>query len=129
MSYYIRFFVRTEMPDLEGNRYVMVHVPRFDTPTYNYTPMFVALMDWDYKQGEYYHMPKVLEKLKLGLKRIKANPEEYRKYEPENRWGTVEGATLCLESWVDELTPPDERSYDYERVLYHWPLEALYWSW
>ena len=129
MSYDIRFCVKTEVPDLEGNQYVTVRVPEYDSPTYNYRKMFVALMDWDYKQGVYYHMPEVLEKLKLGLKRIKAKPEKYRKYEPSNRWGTVEGARECLESWIEELTPPTDGTYYYNRVVCNWPIEALYWRW
>ena len=129
MSYDIRFYVKTVVPNLEGDRYVSVHAPKYDSPTYNYRKMFVALMDWDYSQGEYYHMPEVLERLKTGLGRIKADPEAYRKYEPDNKWGTVEGARECLESWVDELTPPDDGCYGYDNVMCQWPLDALWWRW
>ena len=129
MSYGIRFYVQTVVPNLEGDRYALVHIPEYDSPTYNYRKMFVALMDWDYSQGEYYHMPEVLERLKTGLERIKADPEAYRKYEPKNKWGTVEGARKCLENWVDELTPPGDGYYDYDNVMCQWPLEALWWRW
>ena len=129
MSYDISFFVKTEHEDNEGNRFAVVHIPEYDSPTYNYRKMFVAAMDWDYRQGEYYHMPEVLEKIKLGLSRIEKDPLSYRKYEPENGWGTVEGAIKCMRSWIGELTQPEDGTYDYDNVLCHWPIEALYWRW
>lgn len=52
MSYDIRWCVETVMPDVEGDCHAVVHTPRFDSPTYNYSKMFRACMDWDYKQGE-----------------------------------------------------------------------------
>lgn len=129
MSYDIRWCVKTVCPNREGECFAVVKEPSLSSPTYNYHRMFVALMDWDYDQGEYYHMPEVLERLKTGLGRIKADPEAYRKYEPDNKWGTVEGARKCLESWVGELTPPDDGYYDYDNVTCQWPLEALWWRW
>ncbi len=129
MSYDIRFCVETVCANTEGDRHVVVHTPTFDSPTYNYRKMFVAAMDWDYRQGEYYPMAAALEHIKLGLSRIEANPEEYRRYEPDNKWGTVEGAIKCMRSWVEELTPPDDGVFDWDNVLCFWPIEALWWRW
>jgi hypothetical protein len=142
MSYDIRFCVRTTEPNLDGDRFVIVHTPEYYSPTYNYSKMFRACMGWDYEtywrdddgiaRRKYYHMPDVLPKLRRGLAELENRPEFYRQFEPENKWGTVEGAIKCIRSWILELTPPDEwgeDEYVCDSVLRDWPLEALWWRW
>ena len=125
MSYDIRWCVETVMPNNDGERFCVVRIPEYDSPTYNYRKMFVACMDWDYKQGEYYPMAEVLPKLRHGLAQLVKHPEKYRQYEPENGWGTLNGAIKCIESWIDELTNED----NWDSVCHHWPLNALWWRW
>lgn len=122
MSYDIRFCVETAHPDNFGNPYVVVSIPEYDSPTYNLRDMFVACMDWDYSQGVYYPMAEVLPKLKRGLAELTEHPEEYRRYNPPNGWGDLEGARKCLANWVDEL----EDEYG---IVYTWPIEHLWWRW
>ena len=129
MSYDIKWCVRCEVPDSEGDPYVVVQVPEYDSPTYNLRPMFVAAMEWDYDQGTYYPMAEALEHVRLGLSRLERDPESYRKYEPENHWGTVESAIRCMRSWVDELTPTTDGWHDWDKAVDRWPIEALWWRW
>ena len=134
MSYDIRWCVETVMPDVEGDCHAVVHTPRLDSPTYNYSRMFRACMDWDYKQGEmdedgnyhcaYYPMVEVVPKLKRGLQELREHPESYRQYEPENGWGTLPGAIKCIESWLYELGKDN-----WDAVTNYWPIEALWWRW
>lgn len=125
MSYDIRWCVETVRENNDGERFVVVHTPEYDSPTYNYRKMFVACMGWDYEQGEYYPMLDVLPKLRRGLAQLIEHPEKYRQYEPENGWGTLNGAIKCIESWIDELTNED----NWDSVCHYWPLDALLWKW
>lgn len=125
MSYDIRWCVETVRENNDGERFVVVHIPEYDSPTYNYRKMFVACMGWDYKQGEYYPMAEVLPKLRHGLAQLTKHPEKYRQYEPENGWGTLNGAIRCIESWIDELT----NEVDWDGVCHYWPISALWWRW
>ena len=125
MSYDIRWCVETVRANNDGEKYVVVHAPEYDSPTYNYRKMFVACMDWDYDQGEYYPMLDVLPKLRHGLAQLIEHPELYRQYEPENGWGTLSGAVRCLTNWIDELTNDDK----WNCVQHDWPLDALWWRW
>ena len=38
--------------------------------------------------------------LKLGLKKLKENPGEYRKYEPENGWGKYDHLVKFVETYI-----------------------------
>lgn len=125
MSYDIRWCVETVRENNDGERFVVVHTPEYDSPTYNYRKMFVACMNWNYKQGECYPMTEVLPKLRHGLEQLVEHPEKYRQYEPENGWGTLNGAIRCISSWIDELTNED----DWDCVCHYWPLDALWWRW
>jgi hypothetical protein len=122
MSYDIRFCVETVHPDSFGDPYVVVHVPEYDSPTYNLRDMFVACMDWEYKQGVYYPMAEVLPKLKRGLAELREHPDQYRKYNPPNGWGDLEGARGCLADWIGELEDP-------WGITHTWPIEHLWWRW
>lgn len=125
MSYDIRWCVETVKENNDGERFVVVHTPEYDSPTYNYRKMFVACMDWDYDQSKYYPMLTVLPKLRHGLAQLIEHPERYRQYEPENGWGSLNGAVKCLTSWIDELTNED----NWECVCHEWTLDALWWRW
>ena len=135
MSYDIRWCVETVMPDIDGEHFCVVHVPKCDSPTYNYRKMFVACMGWDYSQSEqdadgnwhpaYYPMEEVVPKLWRGLWELQRNPGMYRQYEPKNGWGTLNGALKCIRSWLYELDSKD----NWDAVTNHWPIEALWWRW
>ena len=125
MSYDIRYGIESRYPDLSGDSMVVIGAPTYDNPTYNLRDMFVACMDWNYKQGVWYPMAEVLPKLRHGLAQLVKHPEKYRQYEPENGWGTLNGAIKCIESWIDELTNED----NWDSVCHYWPLDALWWRW
>ena len=149
MSYDIRFGVKTAAPDKEGERFIAVHTPHFDSPTYNLRDMFVACMDWDYEQSHvedgvrrttWYPMAEVLPRIERGIRELTENRAEYEKYNPPNGWGDLDGALRCLKSWKAELTPGDseferpggygtETMFEFEKVISRWPIESLYWSW
>lgn len=135
MSYDIRWCVETVMADNDGEHFCVVHIPDYDSPTYNYRKMFVACMGWDYKQSEedadgnwhpaYYPMEEVVPKLERGLRELQEHPGKYRQYEPENGWGTLSGAIKCIKSWLNELDGED----NWDAVTNEWPIEALWWRW
>ena len=122
MSYDISFCVETAYPDKFGDTHVVVHTPEYDSPTYNLRDMFVACMGWDYKQGVYYPMADVLPKIKRGLAELTENLEKYKRYNPPNGWGDIEGARGCLANWVTELEDP-------WGITRTWPIEHLWWRW
>jgi hypothetical protein len=123
MSYDIRICVKTTEKNNYGENLAVVHVPEYDSPTYNLRPIFTKSMGWNYTQGVPYPLPDVLRRLKRGLKELAEHPDKYRALEPENRWGTVESAIECIDSWIDEiedtLTGPTRE----------WPIETLWWRW
>lgn len=94
MSYDLRIAVR-----VEGlGKYVVISTPEYDSPTYNLRDMFVACMDWDYTQGEYYPCKDVLPKVEKGVLELTTKPKKYDKYNPPNGWGSRTGAVKVLES-------------------------------
>ena len=94
MSYDLRIAVKIEGLD----QYADIATPKYDSPTYNLRDMFVACMDWDYKQGEYYPCKDVLPKVEKGITELRTKPNQYNRYNSPNGWGTREGAINALES-------------------------------
>ena len=43
----------------------------------------------------------LIQPLTEGLKRLKENPEEFKKFNPENGWGTYEGLVSFTENYLD----------------------------
>ena len=125
MSYDIRISVKVQGCD----KYAVIAEPERSSPTYNLGRMFRACMDWDYDQcvqdtnGEYhtvyYPCDFVLEKVTRGIQELHVNRKKYMAYEPDNGWGTIDGAVRALESLRDCIL---EQSEDI-------PLNCLYMSW
>ena len=122
MSYDVRFGVETKMSDRWGEHFAVVHTPEYDSPTYNYYDLFRACMGWDYEHGVWYPMADVLPYIERGIHELSFNREKYRKYEPKNGWGSLDGALKCLRNWQAELGDP-------YGVTYEWPLETLWFRW
>lgn len=106
MSYDIRIGVK-----IEGyNDYAVIAEPEYASPTYNLREMFVACMNWDYEQGEWYKVSDVYEKIKRGVYELTFNEKAYRKYNPDNGWGDTESALEALKSLldcIDSIEDPD----------------------
>ena len=122
MSYDVRFGVETKMPNRWGERFAIVEVPSMDSPTYNYSKLFRACMDWDYEQDVWYPMSEVIPRIERGIHELSFNREQYIDLEPENGWGTLEGALNCLRDWYDNLT-------DRWGITHTWPIESLWFRW
>ena len=43
----------------------------------------------------------IIQILEIGLKKMKENPEEFKKYNPSNGWGTYEGFIQFVESVLE----------------------------
>ena len=136
MSYDIRFGVQTVCANNDGERFVVVHMPEYDSPTYNLSDMFRACMDWDYDQGEWYPMAEVLPRIERGIRELATNAAEYEQYNPPNGWGTLKGALECLRNWRSELVGGDDpllgdgnERFLFDMVTYMWPLDALWFRW
>ena len=122
MSYDIRIAVETVYPDKFGEGYAVVYSPEYDSPTYNVGNIFRKVMDWDFRQGEWYPLPEVLEHIDHGIGVLRKGFGPYRDMEPDNGWGTVETVWECLTSWRSELEDP-------YGVTETWPIEHLWWRW
>lgn len=100
MSYDVRIGVKVE----GMNGYIaVIDKPNYDSPTYNLRDMFVACMDWDYNQGEWYNCADVLPKFQKGINELRFNKKEYEKYNPTNGWGSIGSALAFMESVVEKF--------------------------
>ena len=115
MSYDLRVAVKVEGCD----KYADIRSPEFDSPTYNLRDMFVACMNWDYEQGEYYLAEFGLGKILNGIKELTDNRKKYEKYNSPNGWGSIDDAIEALISWRDCIYECNEE----------FPIECLYIAW
>lgn len=122
MSYDIRFGVKVEGMD---GYIAVIGEPEYSSPTYNLRDMFVACMDWDYMQGEWYKCQEVLPKIEQGLHKLKFNGGAYKKYNPKNGWGSVESAIEALESVLDEIEHLTSGNWTWNKI----PLQHLWMCW
>ncbi len=113
MSYEVEIAVKVE----GCGKYAKIDSPAFRDPTYNLRDMFVACMNWDYKQGEYYKCSEVFPKIENGLNRLYF--EDFSKYDAPNGWGTtltakdfLNGLRRCILENAEEI-----------------PMDCLYMKW
>lgn len=118
MSYDIELCVKVEGLD----KYVRVAEPEYANPTYNLREMFVACMDWDYKQSVVYPVKEVLPKIEHGISELSAHTKKYKKYEPANGWGDIVSAFKALKSLEECI---NYTVYEYPQI----PIEHLYMRW
>lgn len=107
MSYDLRIGVKVEGTDIIA----VIGQPELADPTYNLRDMFVACMDWDYTQGEWYRVSEVYDKICRGIAELSGYPRKYKKYDSPNGWGTVSSALEALTSlrdYIDHITDPED---------------------
>ena len=122
MSYDIRFGVKVE----EMNGYIaVIDEPDLSNPTYNLRDMFVACMDWDYSQGEWYNCAEAIPKFERGLKELREHPKQYKKYNAPNGWGTTGTAAAALKSVVEKAREISSGGWTWNKI----PLEHLWVCW
>lgn len=122
MSYDIRFGVKVE----GMNGYIaVIDEPEISDPTYNLRDMFVACMDWDYKQGEWYNCAEAIPKFERGLKELLCDCAKYKKYEPSNGWGTVVSARVALSSVLRKAEEITSGNWTWNKI----PIEHLWITW
>ena len=115
MSYDLRVAVK-----IEGcEQYADIATPEFDNPTYNLRDMFVACMDWDYSQGEYYPCSEYIKKIEHGIHELHNNEKAYEKYNSPNGWGKTVDALIALKSWRKCICEQAEEI----------PIDCLYMRW
>lgn len=93
MSYDLEILVKIENGD-----YICIAEPEYRSPTYNLGTMFRKAMKWYFKQGVVYNIDEIFENIEYGISELERFPEKYVQYEPENKWGTVNGALEVLKS-------------------------------
>lgn len=113
MSYDISINAKIEGVD----RYTFLDEPTYSSPTYNLRDMFVACMNWEYRQGEYYKCSEIIGNINRGIDELTNKRNEYKKYNPSNGWGNIDDALLVLKSIYKCI---------YEQDM---PLEYLYLRW
>lgn len=122
MSYDIRFGVKVD----GMNGYVaVIDEPEYSSPTYNLRNMFVACMDWDYTQGEWYNCAEVMPKIERGVHELRFKPSKYEKYNSQNGWGTVSSALKALESVLRKAKELTGGEWSWNEI----PLEHLWIRW
>lgn len=122
MSYDIRFGVKVEGM---GGYIAIIDEPEYSSPTYNLRKMFVACMDWNYKQGEWYNLKDVFPKILHGREELLMYPKKYEKYNAENGWGTVSSAKACLDSVIEKVGEIVSGDWSGDEI----PLEHLWMRW
>ena len=122
MSYDIRFGVKVEGMD---GYIATIDEPEYSSPTYNLREMFVACMDWDYEQGEWYNCADVFQKIRHGQEELTLYPQKYKKYNAPNGWGTVSSAKECLDSLVAKIGEIVSGDWSWNEI----PLEHLWMRW
>lgn len=115
MSYDMRVCVKVEGCD----KYAVVGVPEHDNPTYNLREMFVACMDWHYRQHEHYQASYALEKIEHGISELSEHPERYERFNPANGWGSIDSALVALRSAYVCIHECAEE----------YPIECLFFRW
>jgi hypothetical protein len=93
MSYDLEILAKIENGD-----YIRIAEPEYSSPTYNLGTMFRKAMKWEFKQGVVYNIDEIFENIEYGISELERFPEKYVQYEPENKWGTVNGALESLKS-------------------------------
>lgn len=121
MSYDIRLGVKVEGVDIIA----VIDEPAFSSPTYNLGDMFRKCMDWDFEQGKWYKVSDVWKKINHGIGELKMHKAKYRKYEPDNGWGTVEGAINALESLNECIAKTVDGNWSWNQI----PEEHLWVCW
>lgn len=116
MSYDIRFAVKAE-----NGQYVNFAWPEYGNPIYNTGKMLRAAMDWDFKQGEYYRFSEIKCKIVRGYGELITNRKAYKKYEPDNGFGSVGYAREVLNSILEKIAAIEDE--------YGIPQEYVYMAW
>ena len=112
MSYRINFKIKVE--GLE-DRYINVGDCEANI-TWNLRDMIVKSTGLEWKNEENNGLCKdIIPHIIDGLAELTKHPNEYKKYEPENGWGTIEGCksfflkiinaweAFCEDSWLKDL--------------------------
>lgn len=56
---------------------------------------------WRPEEIGIYTAQQLIEPLKAGLKRLEENPDHYKKFDPENGWGTYGGLVRFVEEYLE----------------------------
>jgi hypothetical protein len=124
MSYDIRIAVKVDGAE---DVFADIAEPERSSPTYNLREMFVACMNWDYKQGTYYKVSEIYPKIERGIYELTYNEEAYKKYNPSNGWGSTTSALsalISLKECIDEIENPD--CWEQPITL---PKDLIYMAW
>lgn len=124
MSYDLRIGVKVEGTDIIA----VIAEPEKHSPTYNLGQMFRAATGWEFEQSKWYRVSEVYPKIQRGLAELIAYPKKYKKYEPENGWGSIGSAIEALQSLkncIDELSEEDSPAWGWNKV----PKEYLWVAW
>lgn len=116
MSYDLRFAVKAE-----NGQFVDFCTPEYDQPTYNVGMIFRKCMGFNFEQGKYYKVSEIIDNLKHGLSETIINAKVYKKYEPDNGWGSVETVRKSLQSVIDCINLIEEQR--------HIPMDVVYLAW
>lgn len=58
---------------------------------------------WEFEESVTIKAKDITELVKKGLKKLKAKPDYYKKYNPENGWGSYEGLVKFVEEYLEAL--------------------------
>jgi hypothetical protein len=70
---------------------------------------------WRPEEIEITKASELIEPLKKGIKKLKSTPEKYKKFNPENGWGTYEGFVSFVENYLDACCEYPEAEVEVDR--------------
>ncbi len=57
--------------------------------------------EWEFEDANHSQAFEIIPILKKGIKKMKSNPEYFKKFNPENGWGTYEGLLSFAEKYLE----------------------------
>ena len=66
----------------------------------NYTIFENKDLEYQFEKDNPVFAKEIIEKLVLGLLKLKSEPEYFKKFNPENGWGTYEGLVTFVENYL-----------------------------
>lgn len=124
MSYDVRLAVRVHGAE---DIFAIIAKPDFADPTYNVGEIIRKSTGWDFEQGKWYRVNDVLPFIEKGIHEMRFNAKTYKKYAPENGWGSTSTVLKALESLLECIHAEScEEDWNGNNTI---PIEYLYVKW
>lgn len=79
--------------DVLWRPYMLKNPPHFSNDEYS--------KEMEFENTQTIYANELIEPLREGLHKLKMNPEEYKKYNPENGWGSYDGLVSFIQDYLN----------------------------